>query len=495
MKLDETIFRDKIRGCWFGKGIGGTLGMPYEGYPWKLALSESDLLPTQVPNDDLELQLLWILWAEKHGSALRAENFTVAWDEFYDSNADEYGIARWNIKRGLKPPLTGLHNNCFTDGMGAAIRTEIWACLFPGNPELAAWYAREDAIVDHNGNGIWAAMFLAAAESAAFCCNKPIHAINTGLKYIPDDCKVSKAVKFVQQLYSDNVPLDKTRDLILENYGSHSFTDVSMNLAFITLGLLYGEGNFEKTVLTAVNCGMDADCTGATTAAFMGILLGETGIPPLWKEIIGTDLLVGDCLKDLPLPKTIDEAVDRTLELSERMNNELDGRLPENMTPDVKVDTVDDGNRWLVFKTEGGFDEPAELVEAEKNPTAAGEYLFKASGIHLNLTHLMERPCNTIFLLTWITVPEDLEGQIMLCSDTGLTAWLDGRQILNYHGRLKAIPAFQRTEGGASVAVSLKKNNKHLLKIRLYGHASPLSLSVAVGDAASRYALGVEYSV
>ncbi len=495
MKLDETRLRAKIRGCWLGKNIGGTLGMPYEGCPWPLALSASDLSRTQISNDDLELQLLWILWGEKYGATLRAEHFAVAWDEVYDVHADEYGIVQWNIKRGLKPPLTGLHNNWFTDGMGAAIRTEIWACLFPGHPERASWFAREDAIVDHNGNGIWAAMFLAAAESAAFCCDKPIDAINTGLTYIPDDCRVSKAIRFVQHLYAEHVPLDKTRDLILESYGHDSFTDASMNLAFITLGLLYGRGDFEKTVLTAVNCGMDTDCTGATTAAFMGILLGEADIPSLWRTIVGTELHVGDCLRHLPLPKTIDEAVDRTLALSERMNSELDGRLPKNMTPDTTVDTVDDGNRWLVFRTDGGFDEPPELVEAESNPAAAREHLLKAPGIHLNLDHLMGRPYNTIFLMTWIIVPEDLEGQLMICADTGVTAWLDGRQILNYHGRQKAIPAFQRTEGGASVAVSLKKGKRHLLKIRLYGYASPLSLSVAVGDAVGRYLLGVEYSV
>nr|MBC8453448.1 ADP-ribosylglycohydrolase family protein [PVC group bacterium] len=333
--MNESVFRDKISGCWLGKGIGGTLGMPYEGYPHPLALSAEDLSPIQVPNDDLELQLLWIFLLEKHGSTLRADTFISAWNDHFDCNPDEYGIARWNIQRGLKPPLTGLHNNWFTDGMGAAIRSEIWACLFPGQPDLASAFAHEDAIVDHHNNGVFAEMFLAAAESSAFFCDDPIEAIETGLNYIPEDSKVSQSVRYALQLYAKGVPLKNTRPLIMERFGSHNFTDVNMNLAFITLGLAYGSGDFEKTVLTAVNYGMDTDCTGATTAAFMGILMGDKGIPALWKEAAGNELIVSDFLKDLPLPATVDDAANRTLALSIRLNSELAGKVPVDMTPDI----------------------------------------------------------------------------------------------------------------------------------------------------------------
>lgn len=81
---------------------------------------------------------------------------------------DEYAIAIRNLKNGIRPPFSGSYDNWFVDGMGAAIRSEIWACLAPGNPELAAKFAYQDACVDHSGNGMWAEVFLAAMESAAF---------------------------------------------------------------------------------------------------------------------------------------------------------------------------------------------------------------------------------------------------------------------------------------------------------------------------------------
>jgi len=494
MKLGHSVFRDKVRGCWLGKGIGGALGMPYEGYPHPLSLSAEDLSPIQVPNDDLELQLLWIFLAEKHGSLLRAETFTSAWNDYFDCNPDEYGIARWNIRRGLKPPLTGLHNNWFTDGMGAAIRSEIWACLFPGQPALAAAFAREDAIVDHHGNGVFGEMLLAAAESAAFCCDNPIEAIKEGLNHIPEDCRAAESVGYALQLHAEGIPVEKTRPLVMERFGSHNFTDVSMNLAFITLGLAYGAGDFERTVLTAVNYGMDTDCTGATAAAFMGILMGEGGIPPLWRETAGNDIVVSDFLQGLPLPTTVDDATERTVALSARLNDELGGKVPVDMTPDVSENTINDGNQWLVFRTDGGYDAPREVLAAEADSSSAPDALIEAPQIHQDLTRFVQQSGDTVFLLTWISVPDDLSGQLMICANAGLTAWLDGRQVINYHGRLDILPAFHRTEGGASVPVHLKRGKEHLLKIRLTSCSAPLSLSVAVGDTMGRYVDGVTYT-
>lgn len=32
MKISKEEYRDKVRGCWLGKNIGGTLGAPFEAY-------------------------------------------------------------------------------------------------------------------------------------------------------------------------------------------------------------------------------------------------------------------------------------------------------------------------------------------------------------------------------------------------------------------------------------------------------------------------------
>ena len=63
--LNYKTYRDKIKGCWLGKNIGGTFGAPLEGkscmefdrfYDFYL----QDLTGEPVPNDDLDLQLVWL---------------------------------------------------------------------------------------------------------------------------------------------------------------------------------------------------------------------------------------------------------------------------------------------------------------------------------------------------------------------------------------------------------------------------------------------------
>ncbi|NQU39860.1 MAG: ADP-ribosylglycohydrolase family protein [Lentisphaerae bacterium] len=493
--MDRSLLESKIRGCWAGKGIGGTLGMPYEGVARPLTLDRTSLCSAAVPNDDLELQMLWLVWVEKYGVGLRSHHLTEAW-KHYTCLPDEYGIAQWNMARGMQPPLSGIHNNWFGDGMGAAIRSELWACLCPGRPALAAAFAREDAIVDHHGNGVWAEMFLAAAESAAFECESPLEAIQTGLTYIARDCRVSHAVRFVCELHAAGVPPHAVRDDIMARFGSDNFTDVSMNLAFIVFGLLYGNGDFETSVLMSVNCGMDTDCTGATSAAFLGILMGEEGIPADWRRTVGDELVVSECLQSLPLPKTVDEATERVMALAVGDFAALSDS-PAGMTADAAGDPIDDGHSWLVFcdpVATGYAREPDDVARASVHPEDFTERVLRSAGIHLNLDSFIEAPGDTLYLLTQLRVPEDLDGQLMICASTGLTAWLDGRAILNYHGRRELVPAFHRTEGGASIPVQLAAGRWYHLKIRLLSCHAPLRLTVALGATDGRYACDVVYS-
>lgn len=55
--------------------------------------------------------------------------------------------------------------------------------------------------------------------------------------------------------------------------------------------MLYGEGDFKKSVLNAIKCGDDTDCTGATVGALFGILGGQKIIPLDWKEYIGEKIV------------------------------------------------------------------------------------------------------------------------------------------------------------------------------------------------------------
>ena len=166
-------FKEKVFGMWLGKAIGGTLGMPWEGCSNPLNLKFYTPEPTEMmPNDDLDLQILWACkLATDWNGKINRHRFAEAWRDCVRFPFDEYGVALRNIAIGLKPPYTGRYDNWFTDGLGAAIRSEIWAALAPGDPAKAVAYAYEDACVDHDGDGLYAEQYLAALESLAFISN------------------------------------------------------------------------------------------------------------------------------------------------------------------------------------------------------------------------------------------------------------------------------------------------------------------------------------
>ena len=87
------------------------------------------------------------------------------------------------------------------------------------------------------------------------------------------------------------------------------------NIAYVVLGLLYGEGDFKKSMLYANNCGDDTDCTAATVGSIMGIVYGASNIPGDWKEYIGDNIksvsINGSYWRRVPL--TCTELTDRVI--------------------------------------------------------------------------------------------------------------------------------------------------------------------------------------
>ena len=298
MKLNFESYKDKVRACWIGKNIGGTLGGPYEGVRKKLDVTGFVTKKGEpLPNDDLDLQLVWLHAMEKEGPKhLTAEVLGDYWLSFITMYAGEYSIARRNMELGIMPPLSAetVNNDTLKHSNGAWIRTEIWATLFPAQPDMAARYAIEDAKVDHgNGEGTYAAMFVAALESAAFAVKDLRKLIEIGLAKIPADCRMARTVRLLLDCYDNGVPAMDARDAVLkENYdiGDGWFSAPS-NVGYATLGLLYGEGDFKKSMLLAVNCGDDTDCTAGTVGAVLGIMYGTQGIPKDWEEYIGDKIV------------------------------------------------------------------------------------------------------------------------------------------------------------------------------------------------------------
>ena len=334
--LSKQEYLEKMAGCWLGKSIGGTLGAPFE--PTRGAFDveyyTTDLSNGMLPNDDLDLQLVWLNAAERYKTAVNAEILADYWILGITPNWAEYGVGKTNVRMGLIPPVSGKYRNNYKDSNGAWIRAEIWACLAPGHPEIAVKYAYEDACVDHADEGVYGEIFIAAVESAAFVESDIYKLIDIGLHYIPEDCDCAKAVRRIVELYRSGLDWRSARKVLMNDFpgsfgaqfrgeeegvpnGNWGY-DAPNNIAITLIGWLWAGTDFEKALCITTGCGEDSDCTAGALGAILGILLGKEGIPEKWKRPIGDEIktkCVNEFADAISIPRTLDELVSRTANL------------------------------------------------------------------------------------------------------------------------------------------------------------------------------------
>lgn len=311
-------YRDKVLGCWTGKNIGGTLGAPMEGQRkvFDVTFYTQNLAGAPAPNDDLDLQLAWLHAVEDYG--IYRVNERVLGEYWLNNIAgswSEYGVGKFNMANGLLPPLSGATaNDQWKNSNGAWIRSEIWACLFPGEPDEAAPFAWCDACVDHADDGIYAEIFTASLESAAFVESNLMKLITCALARIPCDCRVARSVHIVLDSLAHGEDWKTAREKVVADSSDLGWFQAPANVAFVIIGLLYGQGDFERSVCLAVNCGDDTDCTGATCGAILGILHGRSGIPEKWVKPIGETIrTISLHVIDFRVPQTLGELTDRVI--------------------------------------------------------------------------------------------------------------------------------------------------------------------------------------
>ena len=277
--LSYKTYLDKVYGCFVGKAVSGNIGAPHEGVKMPMELPfMPEMINCELPNDDLDLQILWLDVLEQKGASFTSFDLLERFVTHCAYSPGEYAVMRKNFKRGIYPPVSGRFcNDYYISGMGCPIRSEIWAAVAAGNPMLAAEFASRDGCLDHYGASIDAERFLAALESEAYFADETdtmSELIRQALAAVPEESPFYALVTFVLELceqYKDSkIVLTK----LLFRYGHPDCTNMFQNMGITLMALLLGEGDIIKTSMLALNCGFDTDCTCATAGAVIGILRG-----------------------------------------------------------------------------------------------------------------------------------------------------------------------------------------------------------------------------
>ena len=224
-------------------------------------------------------------------------------------------------------------------GIGKGIAGYRLSLIHIWNPDIAVRYAYEDAVVDHEGEGMYGEIFFAALQSAAFIISDCRTLINIGLSYIPDDSMMSRAIRKAVDCYDRQVEIKEARKQIhntapgtfgiqgqrlkdIKTEGNEGMElgapgfDAPENVAFVIAGWLYGNGDFGESLIIANSMGEDTDCTCATLGATLGIILGDERLPERWKSPLN-DKIATMCIDKTSagiwVPDTASELTDRVI--------------------------------------------------------------------------------------------------------------------------------------------------------------------------------------
>lgn len=320
----------KISGAWYGRIAGCLLGKTVEcirtpelkrllkesgNYPMHRYIFASDVteqmyrdfkfnfkgrcfadkISCAPSDDDTNYTVLASVLIDKYGRDFTPANVLQLWTEAQPKSAycTAERVAFCNAVKGYVPPYSAVYQNPYREWIGAQIRADYFGYINPGDPETAADMAFRDASISHVKNGIYGEMFVAAMISYAAVCDDITEIVKAGMSQIPSTSRLYEAVKRLLDGFSDGVVEKEAFERIHSEYdefNGHDWCHVISNCLIVVASLLYGKGDFGKSICLAVQTGFDTDCNGATVGSVLGMRGGESCIGEEWKKPINGKL-------------------------------------------------------------------------------------------------------------------------------------------------------------------------------------------------------------
>lgn len=348
---DRATLRKKLLGAWTGRACGCLLGKPIEcirsnelipllketgNYPMHRYILKSDItdevcshykfflknkeyadtVDGMPVDDDTNYVVLAQKIVEDYGRNFKSEDVATAWMKYQSvfSYFTAERIAFVNFINCIEPPASAFYKNVCREWIGAQIRGDYFGYINPGDPETAAEMAYNDARISHVKNGVYGEMFVSAMIACAAVSESIDDIIMGGLAQIPATSRLYEAVMKIYNDYKNGLTPEDCYDYIhsaYDEYTDHGWCHVISNAMTVVAGLLYGEGDFGKSICTAVGMAFDTDCNGATVGSILGMRGGIDCISDCWKKPINNKIhtsIFGVGTVD------IEKAVDKTME-------------------------------------------------------------------------------------------------------------------------------------------------------------------------------------
>lgn len=307
--MSSEVLKDKIKGGWAGQTIGVSYGGPTEFRYKEQMIPDSVEIPWGEPDyiknwmnnfpglyDDIYMDLTFMEVYKRLGIDAPVDSLANAFAHAGYMLWEANQTARYNILNGIMPPASGYwKNNPHADDIDFQIEADFAGLMSPGMPNTAATICDSVGHIMNYGDGWYGGVYMAAMYSVAFVSNDVEFVVKEALKCIPEESRFHKCMSDVISVYESNkddwkAAWQKVADDwddenacptgVFEPYN----IDAVVNSAYVIIGLLYGGGDFGKTIEIATRCGQDSDCNPASAGGILGTMLGYENIPSEWIE-------------------------------------------------------------------------------------------------------------------------------------------------------------------------------------------------------------------
>ena len=304
-RLPVSVYRDKMKAGWIGQMVGVSWGAPTE-FKWTGKIIPADKMPPWKDNlvngafgqDDLYVEMTFLRTLEQYGldASTRQAGIDFANSEYALWCANRAG--RQNLRKGIAPPDSGHPKfSRRSDDIDYQIEADFSGLVAPGLPNAAIALGEKFGRLMNYGDGLYGGQFIGGMYAEAFFESDLARITEAGLRCIPAGSQYAEMVRDMLQWHrQDPGDWERTWDLVNRKYllnpeyrkyssgGKGAWCiDAKLNGAYILMGLLYGRGDPDQTIIIATRCGQDSDCNPSNAAGVLFTTIGFADLPDRFK--------------------------------------------------------------------------------------------------------------------------------------------------------------------------------------------------------------------
>ena len=308
-RISVTDYVDKMKGGWIGQMAGVGWGAPTEFHS-RGAILPADKMPQWKPEminqfgqDDIYVEMTFLRSLELYGMdvSLRQAGIDFANSGYPLWHANNAG--RTLLRSGVAPPDSGHPEfNKHADDIDYQIESDFSGLIAPGLPNVAIELGEKFGRLMNYGDGLYGGQLVGGMYAEAFFEDDVEKIVQAGLACIPKGSQYYECISDLLKWHRENPDnWEKTWQLIEEKYQDNpdyrrascdkgEFNiDAKINGAYIVMGLLYGKGDPDQTIIISTRCGQDSDCNPSSAAGVLFTTIGYARLPERFKSALNPE--------------------------------------------------------------------------------------------------------------------------------------------------------------------------------------------------------------